>query len=176
MIDAVLIDVEVTDPGWDDSVPQAEALARRAAAAALAGARLPSHLDGRVLELGLRLSDDAELRTLNRDYRHRDKPTNVLAFALLDEAVPASAAPVLLGDVVVSRETMLAEARSRSKPAADHLSHLVVHGVLHLVGYDHQAAGEADIMEAREIAILAQLGVPDPYALDASTGQQVVRQ
>ena len=126
--------------------------------------------DGRrALILGLILTDDAEQRRLNRTYRGTDAPTNVLSFALADlAAAPASGAapagaPVLLGDVVLAFATVEREAAEQHKSLADHLAHLVVHGVLHLLGFDHQSAAEAAAMEAREVEILKILGVPDPY-------------
>jgi probable rRNA maturation factor len=91
-------------------------------------------------------------------------PTNVLAFALADPAGPTPAgAPNLLGDVVLAFETVAREATAQQKPLADHLAHLVVHGVLHLQGFDHQSEAEAAVMEAREVEILTRLGLPDPY-------------
>ncbi len=116
------------------------------------------------LTLGLILTDDAEQRRLNRDWRGVDHPTNVLAFPAWEPsaAVPPGA-PLLLGDVVLAFETVAREARQQGKPLAAHLSHLVVHGVLHLFGHDHIGEAEAVVMEALETAILAGLGVPDPY-------------
>ncbi len=109
------------------------------------------------------------LRGLNRDWRGIDKPTNVLAFPA-DDAVSVGAAggpPRQLGDVILGYETVAAEARAQGKPTAAHLSHLVVHGVLHLLGFDHQTDAEAADMEAAEVAILAGLGLPDPYRAPA---------
>jgi probable rRNA maturation factor len=110
--------------------------------------------------LGVILTDDAEQRRLNRDFRAKDTPTNVLAFPLGD-AVPGGV--VMLGDVVLAFETVAREAEEQDKPLADHLRHLVVHGLLHLLGFDHETDAEAEVMEAREREILAGLGVPDPY-------------
>ena len=109
--------------------------------------------------LGIILTDDAEQRVLNRTWRGKDAPTNVLSFAMADPAAPAPAgAPVLLGDVVLAFETVAREAAEQTKPLPDHLSHLVVHGVLHLLGFDHENDAEAAIMEARETEILARAG------------------
>ena len=150
------VEVSVHCDAWLAACPEAEALAAAAARAALsrAAGRLPGIL-------GLVLTDDAEQQELNRTYRGRDAPTNVLAFAIGDPAPVGSA--VLLGDVVLAFATVEREATEQHKPLADHLRHLVVHGVLHLLGFDHQSAAEAEVMEAREVEILANLGVPDPY-------------
>jgi probable rRNA maturation factor len=146
--------VELTIEAGDWArLPDAEAVARRAAAAALANT-------GGV-EAGITLTDDRRMRELNRTWRGADRPTNVLAF-------PAPSAkgarPRLLGDVVIACETLLREAADQGIPARDHLAHLVVHGLLHLLGHDHETAREAEAMENLERAILARLGVPDPYA------------
>lgn len=125
---------------------------------------------GEALEVSLVLTDDAEIRDLNRAYRHRDEATNVLAFAALEGGVEAAraaapeGAPLVLGDVVVALESTRREAADQGKTLGGHLSHLVVHGVLHLVGHDHASAAEAKVMEGLEKEILAQLDVPDPYA------------
>ncbi|MFZ5790283.1 MAG: rRNA maturation RNase YbeY [Pseudomonadota bacterium] len=155
---AATIAVERLDARWRTDLPSAVTLARRAARAALAAALG----EGAPVGLALALGDDALLRRLNRTYRGRDKPTNVLSFPQ-SEAPGPLAARRFLGDVAVARETLLAEAAAEGKPAAHHLSHLIVHGVLHLLGYDHQRATEARRMEALERRILAGLGIPDPY-------------
>ena len=158
------VEVRIEDPSWLATLPEAEALCRRAArSAAEAGAD-----DLRAgAELALVLADDALLQRLNRDYRGHDRPTNVLSFPQEEPRGEASDAapdmPCLLGDVVLARETVLREAGEQGKEPADHLQHLVVHGVLHLLGFDHEEEEDADRMEAAEIAILAGLGVTDPY-------------
>jgi probable rRNA maturation factor len=152
----VRVAVRILDPRWRRALPAADRLARRAARAALAGARAR-----RAGELAVVLADDAMLRGLNRAYRGIDKPTNVLSFC--GEPRAYGGGPRDLGDVLVARETLVGEARSQGKRPADHLAHLVVHGVLHLLGYDHEAKAEADRMERLEVAILARLGVADPY-------------
>lgn len=119
------------------------------------------------LELSLALADDATVRTLNRDYRGKDKPTNVLSFPQA-EAMPDGT--LMLGDVVLARETCLAEAAEARRSPADHLSHLVVHGVLHLAGHDHEEDAQAEVMEALEVTILADIGVPNPYLLQEPAG------
>jgi probable rRNA maturation factor len=159
MSEAFSVEVSIHCDTWLAACPEAEALAVAAARAALG--RAAGGLPG---ILGLVLTDDAEQRGLNRTYRGRDAPTNVLSFAIADPAVPAPVgSAVLLGDVVLAFATVEREAAEQHKPLADHLRHLVVHGVLHLLGFDHQSAAEAEVMEAREVEILANLGVPDPY-------------
>ena len=135
--------------------------ARRAVqkGAPAAGLALPARV-----ELGVKLCDDACQQRLNRDYRGLDRPTNVLAFPAWAPGEPVpDAARLPLGDVVLAFENVMREAREQGKPLLDHLSHLTVHGVLHLLGYDHQAPGDAARMESLEISILAGLGFPDPY-------------
>lgn len=164
---AVRIAVARRGGNWRDACPNAPALARQAARAALA-CGLPQDRPpvgtSAGIELSLVLTGDAEQRSLNRRYRGRDQPTNVLSFPAAGTA-PAGpcALPWLLGDVVLACETLAREAAEQQKPFADHLRHLVVHGVLHLLGYDHADDREARLMEALERAILHRLGVPDPY-------------
>ena len=119
-------------------------------------------------ELAIMLTDDAGIRTLNKNWRGIDKPTNVLSFpALQPEGAPADDdAPRMLGDIAIAYETTRSEADAEHKPFDHHLSHLAVHGFLHLVGYDHENDDDAEVMEGLERDILAQLGIPDPYAHD----------
>ena len=157
---AVALRVEA--PAWRRALPGAAELARRAALAALSaaggteGAAKAGPLCRPPGGVCLVLADDALQRRLNREYRGRDKPTNVLSF---------DGAPAALGDVVLALETIAAEAEAQGKPLADHVAHLVVHGVLHLLGYDHETQGQARSMERLEIEILAGLGIGDPYHL-----------
>lgn len=154
----IRIDLRADDAGWRTDWPAALALCRRAARATLkARPAGPTQ----AVELCLVLSNDAQVRFLNRVWRRKDRPTNVLSFPAADTA-PAGA-PLLLGDVVLARETIRRQARAQDKPADAHLQHLVVHGVLHLLGHDHIRAADAAAMERLEVAILARLGVPDPY-------------
>jgi len=145
------IEVAVLDARWRARMEDAEALCRAAAAAALARAGAPRGAG----ELSVALADDALLARLNRDYRGTDGPTNVLSFAGGRE---------LLGEVVIALETTAAEAAAGGLGLADHTAHLVVHGVLHLLGYDHETDASAAVMEPLEAEILAGLGIADPYA------------
>jgi probable rRNA maturation factor len=134
---------------------------RAAAEAALKAANAEPDSEVTVL-----LTDDAEVKVLNADFRGKDKPTNVLSFP-----APAFARPHL-GDVALAHETCAREAAEQGKALAAHLSHLVAHGVLHLVGWDHQTEAEAEAMEGLERTILAGLGIPDPYAAPDETDAQ----
>ncbi len=163
----ISVAVTVLDPDWPRAVPAVEDLARRAAAAAMAvSGAAGGALAERDAEISLVLADDATLRRYNKDYRGVDKPTNVLAFAAVDapRALGGAEGPLLLGDVLLARETLAREAGEQGKRPADHLCHLVVHGVLHLLGQDHRSEGEAQVMERLEVAALGRLGVADPYA------------
>ena len=140
------------------------------ALAAAAAAVLTQHLTtaAATVELGLTLADDDSVRALNRDHRGQDKPTNVLSFPLIDDVLhtepEAPGAPLMLGDVILAYETVAREAAEQGKNVTDHAVHLVVHGVLHLLGHDHQNDVEADAMERLETVILCKLGIADPYA------------
>jgi len=174
---SVEIAVVVQDSAWCEALRESAELARRAARAALRqqyGVRARSAEPGApraesamaASELTVVLADDRLLRRLNREYRGQDRATNVLSFAGLDgpsELRPE--APRLLGDVVLARETVFREARAQSKTPGEHLSHLVVHGVLHLLGFDHETEAQAQSMEAVECAVLAGLGIADPYGM-----------
>lgn len=117
------------------------------------------------LGFGLNLVDDPAIQILNRDYRGKDKPTNVLSFATLDDPdhpiVPNE--ELWLGDVILARQICQTEAKDANKSLEDHFTHLLVHGFLHLLGYDHEVPEDATIMENLEIDILKQLGIPNPY-------------
>jgi len=139
-------------------LPGARTLARETLAAAAQECGFPPR--GRA-EVSLRLSDDAELSALNARWRGLDKPTNVLAFPAAPPERNAEAP--MLGDVIIAYETTAREAAEAGKPLADHFRHLVAHGFLHLIGYDHQSPDEAERMETLERRILARLGVADPY-------------
>lgn len=124
------------------------------------------------VELSIVFTDDAAIQELNASYRNKDKPTNVLSFPNFDlepgEPFPKQAVPCecILGDVVIAIETVGREAKEQSKPLASHVSHMLVHGILHLLGYNHEAEKEAETMEALEVEILVQLGIGNPYEMD----------
>nr|WP_246505137.1 rRNA maturation RNase YbeY [Microvirga antarctica] len=139
-------------------MPDAEALAQKAAAAA-------SHVAGETgpdaLEVSVLLTDDKAVRVLNKTFRGMDKPTNVLSFPA--PAPPGVTGPRHLGDIALAYDTLVREAEEESKPLADHFAHLIVHGVLHLLGYDHEVEAEAERMEGLEVKALSTLGIADPY-------------
>jgi probable rRNA maturation factor len=149
---------ETMDGDWD-------ALAARAAQAAGAGEPL---LANPRLVASLLFTSDAEVHVLNREWRQRDKPTNVLSFPMLErgelEALAAEGPPVMLGDIALAYETCAREAAEKGVALEAHATHLIVHGLLHLAGHDHVTSdAEAEAMEALETAILAKLGIADPY-------------
>lgn len=146
-----MIEVEIEDAAWTDALPGAAAVVERAAMAALGSA---------AGDLVILLTDDAAVGDLNHRFRHKDGPTNVLSFPAAESAAPH------LGDLVLAFGVCAAEAQAQGKTMADHLSHLTVHGVLHLLGRDHEADDEAEAMEGEERSILASLGVADPYRRD----------
>jgi len=156
---------------WAEVLPDAESLCRRAALQAVQeAAPCCDDLPLERAEISVVLADDALVRKLNADYRDKDKPTNVLSFASLDddgEPLPEDG-PLVLGDVILAYETIAAEAVEQGKTLGDHLSHLVVHGVLHLLGFDHEEDDEAEDMEFLETAALAAIGIADPYAEDGA--------
>lgn len=162
------IAVSILDAAWRDAVGDPESVCRKVAAAALGAGSADWAVDVARLEVSLALADDATVRSLNSEYRGQDKPTNVLSFPALEPDSPLpSEGPLLLGDVIVAYETTIGEAAAEGKTVANHLSHLVVHGVLHLLGHDHEEDFEAERMERLETAVLSALGVPDPYATEA---------
>ena len=153
----IALDVEIEAGGWAE-ITGVEWLATRAAEAALAAAEREHDED---LEATILLTDDAAVRELNRTWRGKDNPTNVLSFPADMPAPPGE--PRHLGDIALAYETLSREAESSGKTVSNHMTHLVVHGVLHLLGYDHEDDAEAELMEAREVAALEALGVPSPY-------------
>lgn len=158
------IEVTVETAAWHSAVTDPDQLCRRAVAAVLQ--QEPAVTDD--VEVSVMLTDDERVQALNREYRGQDRPTNVLSFPTGELASPTPGRPVLLGDIVLALETARREADRDGKALGAHVTHLVVHGALHLLGYDHEEDTAADLMEAREIAILGGLGVADPYAPEAA--------
>ena len=161
-----LTEVLVVADGWRTE-PDAESVIHRAIAAAAetVHAEYGEAAFGEA-ELAVMLTDDAGIRTLNSNWRGIDKPTNVLSFPALQPTGGSGPddAPRMLGDIAIAYETTRQEADDEQKPFDHHLSHLAIHGFLHLMGYDHETDDDAEAMEGLEQEILAQLGIPDPYA------------
>ena len=153
----VEIDISVEAGDWPDEAALT-LLVDRAVAAAFAETRVVGSS-----ELSIVFSDDAHIRTLNADWRGKDKPTNVLSFPAFP-FVMGGPLPPMMGDIVLAAETVAREAALEGKPVDNHITHLVIHGLLHLLGHDHEIDAEAEAMEAIERAALARLAIPDPYA------------
>lgn len=154
-----MIGVETDVSGdWDSQIDW-EALARRAVHAAVAASRHPGLRDN---EISVKFTSDAEVRALNATWRGKDKPTNVLSFPMAAESELANAP--LLGDIVLAHGVCAGEAADKYVAVATHAAHLVVHGTLHLLGYDHETSeAEAEMMEDAERRALASIGIADPY-------------
>ena len=166
-----MLDVAIeADPEWDSSTGW-EALVRGAAEAAIAESAFPELARSeRQLELSVRLTDDHGVQALNARWRGKDKPTNVLSFPQLEtrelETMDGAGPEIMLGDIVLARGVCEREAEEKKIPLEDHAAHLIVHGTLHLLGYDHQDEESAEQMESREVRALARLGIADPYSKD----------
>jgi probable rRNA maturation factor len=158
---------------WRLGIPKAEALCRKAVRSAWSYGRKaldPTHTLSKPLtdpvEVSVLLSDDRTVKALNKEHRTKDKPTNVLSFpGDLESLAPGS--EVLLGDIILAWQTVRSEANREHKQTDAHMMHLVIHGVLHLLGYDHECEDDATIMERLEIKCMAHLGMPDPYAANS---------
>nr|WP_184773404.1 rRNA maturation RNase YbeY [Aminobacter lissarensis] len=156
---ALDIDLMIEEGAWP-SEDALRALVDRAVPVALAEAEVEV-VDG--VELSLVFTDDDAIQSLNAEWRQKDKPTNVLSFPAFPMA-PGDPLPPMLGDIVLAYETVVREAELEGKPLENHITHLIIHGLLHLLGYYHETDEEAEEMEALERQALARLAIPDPYA------------
>lgn len=147
---SIEIDIAISEDAWNSAFPALELITRDTVLKALHMADI--HHD---TEISLSYVNDGEIQILNRDYRGKDKPTNVLSFPQNE--------PAMLGDIVLAYETVVREAKEQEKPLENHLRHLLVHGVLHLLGHDHEEDGEAEAMESLEARILSEMGIKNPY-------------
>ncbi len=166
MLDIVLD----ADPEWDSSTGWDE-LAAKAVTAAIAESAFPQLASGpRVVELSVRLAGDEEVHALNAKWRGKDKPTNVLSFPLSEAGELADTSgpgpELMLGDIILAHGVCEREAGAKAIPIERHAAHLMVHGTLHLLGYDHGDEAAAADMEGREVKALARLGIADPYGID----------
>lgn len=170
----VMLDVAVKDTALG-AANDLQTLMCEAAIAALA---YDSDIVAAPLELYIAIVGDDESQTLNRDYRDKDRPTNVLSFPGTDaedlaaaaEVARAGGPPLMLGDIIICAPVLVREAKEQNKTPSDHLKHMIIHGVLHVLGYDHIDDADAEEMEAIERALLAGLGVADPYEKDHGHG------
>ena len=159
------IELSIPCKRWCEDLPEAPEIVETACRAALgAGESVWGGTAPETVEVSVVLADDDTVHALNRQYRGIDKPTNVLSFPI-EEWEEGGGQPVLIGDVVLGFETVKREAELADKPLGHHVSHLIVHGVLHLLGYDHETDSDAAEMEPLETAILERLNIPDPYAI-----------
>ena len=167
-----MLEIALDADGEWDSRRSWDKLARKAAEAAIAESAYPGLArDERRVEISVTLTGDDEVRQLNAKWRGKDKPTNVLSFPMADEQDLSLAKVVdtdlLLGDIMIARGVSAAEAEEKGVTLEDHATHLMVHGTLHLLGYDHQEDKQAEDMEAREVRALGRLGIANPYEVTA---------
>jgi probable rRNA maturation factor len=168
----MMLEVAVEADGEWDSSGSWEQLARKAAEAAIAESQYPELAQSeRAVEISVTLTGDEQVRALNAEWRGKDKPTNVLSFPMADETdfrrQTIAGPELLLGDIILARGVCEAEAADKGLPVEQHAAHLLVHGTLHLLGYDHHGDTEAADMEAREVRALARLGIANPYEVTA---------
>lgn len=154
----MIVSIDVEDQAWQ-ALPDLEALAGDCISAALDGAGVP----GQRLEVAVLFTDDASVAEINSEWRGKAKPTNVLSFPTPADMPVPEGEPRPLGDIVLAFGVIGREAEEQGKTLHAHTAHLIVHGTLHLLGYDHETDGEAEEMEALETSILKGLGIPDPY-------------
>jgi probable rRNA maturation factor len=168
----MMLEVAVeADEEWDSSRSW-EQLARKAAEAAIAESAFPQLADSeRAVEISVTLTGDEQVRALNAEWRGKDKPTNVLSFPMADERdltrANVDGPELLLGDIILAHGVCEAEAADKGVSVEQHATHLLVHGTLHLLGYDHHEDRDAADMEAREVRALARLGIANPYQVTA---------
>jgi probable rRNA maturation factor len=158
-VPVIEVDILVEAGDWPTEEHLA-ALATAAIDAAIAEAKVAARQPS---ELSLVFTDDSQIRTLNAGWRGKDKPTNVLSFPAFPTKI-GDMLPPMLGDIILAAETVAKEAVLEGKPLDHHISHLIVHGLLHLIGHDHETSEEAEVMETLERHALARLAIPDPYA------------
>ena len=155
--------------GWPTGIDWEQLAAKSVTAAIRHSPNADYETQSTLYEIAVKLTDDKEVQALNRDYRSKDKPTNVLSFPmvqsdLLEAMANTDDGEVLLGDIVLAAGVCAAEAQEKGISVADHAAHLIVHGTLHLLGYDHLDGVDADAMETLEIRTLASIGLANPYS------------
>lgn len=163
------IDISMAEPEWKESFLDVDDVVQMAVYHTVRMATLPDILKDRELETSVVLANDDLIQVLNREYRGMDKATNVLSFAQMDSDFPVPEEEAYhIGDIILSYQTIDREAREQGKFFKDHFTHMVVHGTLHLLGYDHQNDDEATHMETLEIRILEKMNIQNPYMEDFS--------
>ncbi len=151
------IEITVEEPRWQKALPNCDSVVQTIVQIVLE--TVATYLTA--YEISIVLANDNFVQKLNRQYRDQDKPTNVLSFPTMDSPTPNR--PIILGDVILAYETIKRETEEQNKTLEEHFSHLLIHGVLHLLGYDHQTPAEAEAMEAIEVNILAEFNITNPY-------------
>ena len=170
-----MLQTELTvSPLWEQDIDWTDLAARAAKAAITASSHADLLSQDFAMEVSVKLSDDKEVQSLNQAYRGKDKPTNVLSFPqiqpdLLETLANTDDGEALLGDIILAYETCLEESATKSIAFSDHVSHLIVHGSLHLLGYDHENEVDAGLMENCEINALTTIGIANPYAEQAQS-------
>lgn len=162
-INNIAIDISVQYLEWSLKFPDIEAEIKKLIHKSLQYVILPRALLDKSIELSVILANDDVVHVLNREYRGKDKPTNVLSFATLDSEEPDNIPTIHIGDIMLAYETINQEALEQQKTHIDHVRHLIVHGFLHLLGYDHENDEDANDMETMEIKILEAFGIQSPY-------------
>ena len=157
------VDVSILYQPWQDTDFNAVTIAERVISTALHYANLPESAAQKRIEISIALVSDESIRQLNREFRNKDKPTNVLSFEFEGGASLHEMSEYPLGDIVIAYETIEREAIEQEKSFESHYTHMILHGFLHLLGYDHIKDDEAEAMEAKEIEILREIGVENPY-------------
>lgn len=165
------LNILIEEPGWKLALPEVEATAEKVFAAVIDHVTACEDIDflrdGHNIIVNLSLGNDEEVKNLNREFRNLDKPTNVLSFAAVDDPVfdeiLAQSSDLELGDIIIALETMQRESADQKISLHDHFCHLLAHGLLHLLGFDHQDDEEAEYMENFEIAVLRNLNIDNPY-------------
>ncbi len=159
------IDIATEFPGWKKCGFDIEATINRAVHAAIEKSTPFPAIKDKTGEISIVLSDDGFIQNLNKEYRDKDKPTNVLSFPQIDfqQDIPADNL-LTMGDIILAYGVITQEAKEQNKSLEDHFTHLIVHGTLHLLGYDHETTIDAEEMESLEIIILKQAGIENPYS------------
>lgn len=158
------IEVNIEETKWGREIKNSEEIITKACVAALKSSGVYDYADN--IEISILLTNDQSIKELNSNYRYKDKPTNVLSFpqeALVAGKYKGINKNLALGDIIFAIETIQSEAAEQNKPTEHHLTHLAIHGTLHLLGFDHENDADAEIMEALEIKILSDMGIPSPY-------------